>query len=269
MKNVVAGEKEFGVQEPLMFEVGFAPGESICPLCGEEMDVAGDLATCLNSMCPHVTDTAVYDVVNALRSIGYGTLDAAKMAGLYSTSGLAEDLEEDGLPTSPDYYAVSSEFDANRVLKRLARAESQLDAIEAMADEEVEAIRARAAKISRPIRARIDFIRNAFGANLRQWAQEQLAGQKKKSIDLLFGRIGFRKKSDLIVVDDEDKAIQWLIDGGFNHAVKVSLRRREFAELYRVHAATASELEGFAHIEEGADEFYLKPEDVTKEGGAQ
>lgn len=62
----------------------------------------------------------------------------------------------------------------------------------------------------REIERRADWLNQRFGAELKDWAARQLAGQKRKSLQLDWGKVGFRQTHGSVKVFDQITAVQWL-----------------------------------------------------------
>ena len=164
---------------------------------------------------------------------------------------------EDGQPEVAERFAVTDMPSANWVLKQIANTQAELDNITEMVNAEILAIKKRAERITKPLERRPEPFNNAYGYELQEFARAETEGKKQKSVNLLYGKIGFRKYPDKVVMDvDEDDVIQELKRKGKLNCIRTteSIKHNEFKD-------TIPELApGFAHIEPGEVKFYIKAE---------
>lgn len=168
-----------------------------------------------------------------------------------------EAATEDGQPEVAERFEVTNMSSANWVLKQIASTQAELDNITEMVNAEILAIKKRAERITKPLERRLEFFNNAYGYQLQEFARAETEGKKQKSINLIHGKIGFRKNPDKVVLDvDEDDVIQELKRKGKLYCIRTveSIKHNEFKD-------TIPELApGFAHIEPGEIKFYIKAE---------
>lgn len=168
-----------------------------------------------------------------------------------------ESAIEDGQLGVAARFAVTDMPSANWVLKQIATTEAELDSITEMVNAEILAIKKRAERITKPLERRLEFFNKAYGYQLQEFARAETEGKKQKSVNLLYGKIGFRKNPDKVVMDvDEDDVIQELKRKGKRYCIRKieSIKHNEFKD-------TIPELApGFAHIEPGEIKFYIKAE---------
>jgi len=104
---------------------------------------------------------------------------------------------------------------------------------------------------------REQFLLHRFGAELAEWARQQLAKRfgKQRSIHLPGGRIGFRVEPTHIVVADEPKLIAWCRQH-LPSAVKVvqSVRKTEINQ----HIKNTGECPDGAELAGGGEKFFIK-----------
>lgn len=226
-----------------------------CPFCFHILvQRTPQTVSCLNAACPYTTEPVVREVVAALIDLGHDRLRAAQIAAEYTA-----DLDDDTDPVSPAKFAVTDESSANWVLRKLTDIQTRRGAAQAMLDNEIEAMHRRFAKILGPLDRQENFFRSAFGAQLAEWTRKSVEGQKKRSVTLLHGSVGYRKNPDKLVIDDEDAAITLAEDQGLTDLVRV---KKEIAKtvLRKWMEGEGIDSWGTAHIEPGEDTFYIKPE---------
>lgn len=104
---------------------------------------------------------------------------------------------------------------------------------------------------------REQFLMHRFGAELAEWARQQLAKQfgKQRSIHLPAGRIGFRVEPTRIVVADQPQLIKWCRQH-LPSAVKVveSVRKVELKQ----HIKNTGECPDGAELAGGGEKFFIK-----------
>lgn len=247
--------------ESTKFEVSslYAVGEDSCPFCGVMLSNKNDndVIECLNPNCPYATQEAVRDVVEALMdSNGLDQFEAAEIAAKY-TAEFDEDLE----PVAKHRFYVTDMSSADWVLKKLAELETQLSNINAMVDNEIESIEAKRLKLVKPIENQIEFFKLAFEEHLQSWAFDELNGRKSKSINLLHGKVGFRKTPDQLLINDEERAIEIAEDNSFDVIrIKKEIKKADFKKLLISDEKAESIFANVAEVVEGENKFYIKPE---------
>lgn len=101
---------------------------------------------------------------------------------------------------APEGFRVDSEDRANWLIRKITELrarQARMRDTKSAADAEI-----RSAKKSET------FLLERFGAELEAWMRPQLS-ERKKSVQLLEGRVGFRKRAAHIFVTDEEAAIAW------------------------------------------------------------
>ncbi len=193
-----------------------------------------------------------YSVFEELRESGWTSDEAYEMI-----INNRETAIDDGQTDAAKHFAVTDMSSANWVLKQIANTQAELDSITEMVNAEILAIKKRAERITKPLERRLEFFNTSYGYQLQEFARAETEGKKQKSINLLYGKIGFRKYPDKVVMDvDEDEVIQELKRKGKLYCIRTSesIKHNEFAK-------TIPELApGFAHIEPGEVRFYIKAE---------
>jgi hypothetical protein len=71
--------------------------------------------------------------------------------------------------------------------------------------------------------ARLNFLEYRFGNSLEDWVKKASSGSGKKSVNTMYGRVGFRTTPSKIVPVDVEDAIEWA-ETHFPDAVKISKR---------------------------------------------
>lgn len=157
--------------------------------------------------------------------------------------------EAEGEPAWPALYmaprgAIVSEEDASRVLDKLLTARERAERLVAQAEARKRQAKAEAARVERW----------AVPA-LKAWLEANPPPGKRRSRDLAAGRIGWRKAGGGVVIDDEQRAIEWCDE----HAPAAV--RRDPAPPPRLMLREVPVGEGgcpFAHRAEAVDRFDAK-----------
>jgi phage host-nuclease inhibitor protein Gam len=168
---------------------------------------------------------------------------------------------------SKPVFMVKDMSSANWVLKKLAECDAEEAEVMSMVEAEIETIRKRAERLIAPIARKRMFFKTAYLPQLEEWAKSKLEGQKAKSVKLVHGTVGFRRSPEKLVIDDEDKAIQIIEE---HYPASLRIKKEIDKKQLKVDMEAFGETEicvndkgvkrTIAHIEPGADTFYVKPE---------
>jgi len=150
-------------------------------------------------------------------------------------------------------FTVTDESSANWVLRKLAECDAEESVIKQMVDEEIERIKKRAEKLLSPIQRKRQFFETVFTPQLEEFAKSRVT-DKRRSVNLLHGKVGFRKGQEKLIIDDEQKAIEWA-EEYCPAAIKKSILLTPMKEL-----SQEAEAAGFCHIEHAEDKFYIEAE---------
>lgn len=215
----------------------------------------------LNAIQAHESDVTKFlmpeelDVCAALMDAGWTYDDAMQM--IVDNREIIEDTDA---PEPTKRFEINDIHSANWVLKQIARTEEQVRELNDLANAEVDKILNRVSSIIKPLEHRIKFFEGAYGCQLEDWADKTLAGSKSKSINLIHGKVGFRKSPDMVVLDvDEDVAIEECKLLGLYNCIRVKEDVNK-TELKKALQQSADELANIAHIEPGQNTFYVKAE---------
>lgn len=108
----------------------------------------------------------------------------------------------DFLPPSRQNFQVTDEGGAAWVVGKLLDCDDRRARIKAQYDAALKEVDREKA-----------FFEGRFGSQLRDWAASALEGQeKKKSVRLETGTVGFRSISAGLEIEDKDKALEWAAD---------------------------------------------------------
>lgn len=111
--------------------------------------------------------------------------------------------EESSVNDSNNDYKIKNEEEANEVLRRIQYFKTEIEKIEKISESEIE----RYTNIINNYKNKkiLDFSNrlNHYELLLEDYAKEELAGKKTKTISLPFGKIGFKKQQDTFEYDDE------------------------------------------------------------------
>lgn len=220
-----------------------------CPFCQEKLLVQEDSDSydpehstyweycCGDDNCTFYLSEDTRNVYNALR--GAYSLDEA-------VSMILEYCQEE----TDTRFKVTDRSSANWVLKKMAQAAAEMTDIDKMCDDEIAVINRRREQLKKSPQGTLNFFSIAYKDQLEQFARAELEGQKKKSIPLIYGMIGFRSSADKLVAVDETKAIKWAEEHA-PEAVKKSLL------ISKIPVSAIPESDGAFDIAVSPDRFYI------------
>jgi phage host-nuclease inhibitor protein Gam len=174
-------------------------------------------------------------------------------AGYVPTEALQ--LVEEHCADEPEPFRIHDMSSANWVLKKIAECDETEAEVIRMLNDEIKAITERTQQILRPIIRRREFFQMTYGPEIESFARGKLDGQKTKSLNLINGKIGFRKNPNKVVIDDESMAIEHL-ELLCPDAIKKSVLLTPLEKYMEANSYTS--IESVAHIEEGEETFYIK-----------
>ncbi|MEN6537404.1 MAG: host-nuclease inhibitor Gam family protein [Bryobacteraceae bacterium] len=102
-------------------------------------------------------------------------------------------------------FQVNDEDSANWVLEKIMNAEADI----AREQMKLRAIQERSQANVKRLDRRVEWLKARFGPELEEFASKQLEGKKSRTLNLLFGKLSFRKNAGGIRVADEMPAIEW------------------------------------------------------------
>ena len=133
---------------------------------------------------------------------------------------MEDEARELGLVNVDENYKILDANSANFFLKRLEELKAEEDEINEMCDGEIERFTQKVNTFRDNRLTTIKNTQNYFKKYLEQYAEEQLANSKKKSIKLPFGTLQFRKATSQYTYDD-DKLLSFLKDSKLTNLVAV------------------------------------------------
>jgi phage host-nuclease inhibitor protein Gam len=103
----------------------------------------------------------------------------------------------------------------------------------------------------------------AMAAFLEPWVLREIAGGKKRSVNLPHGIAGFRRTPDRLEVADEGAAVEWARENA-PHAIRVreSIDKNEM----KANIEATGEVPEGCELVRGTDRFYLDVKEETKNG---
>ena len=122
---------------------------------------------------------------------------------------MEDEAKELGLVNVDENYKILDANSANFFLKRLEELKAEEDEINEMCDGEIERFTQKVNTFRDNRLTTVKNTQNYFKKYLKQYAEEQLANSKKKSIKLPFGTLQFRKATSQYTYDD-DKLLSFL-----------------------------------------------------------
>lgn len=111
-----------------------------------------------------------------------------------------------GLAGHDPAFHITDRTSAEWVLEKMSQNATALKALELRRETLLQNLERQQQEIER----RAAWLNHRFGAELREWATSQLAGQKRRSLQLDWGKIGFRKTHGAVKVFDVPNAVFWL-----------------------------------------------------------
>jgi hypothetical protein len=150
---------------------------------------------------------------------------------------------------------VLTHKEANRLLGAVQGVRQQRARILEQAQEECDRINRRALEFTEAYDRQEAFLVSRFTPALTDFTREQIEGKKERSVKLLFGSLGFRKRPDTLEVTDEAAAVVWAREH-VPDAVKVttSLLKTPVKE----YVQGTGEVPPGCEYHKGEDEFYIK-----------
>jgi hypothetical protein len=182
-------------------ELPFAETETTGPRTGDEGDPLDEAVSRLGSN--------KRDAYDALVAGGYLPTEALQMVEEYCTD-------------EKEPFRVHDMSSANWVLKQIAMCDETEAEVIQMMNDEIASITRRIERILKPITQKRTFFEKAYGPQLEEWTRENLQGQKKKSIPLIYGTCGTKKATDKLEIVDEARLVDTLRTLGHADLVKVT-----------------------------------------------
>lgn len=150
---------------------------------------------------------------------------------------------------------------ANWVVGRAADAEAELASIDKMFTEEVERLKRRVDALKRPIQRRRESLLQIYGSALVEFARAH-TDSRRRSVNLLRGRIGFRKTPAMVVYDtSKERVLDCLKHRGFERCIRTveSVDKIALKDLLQSELTDRQRemLCGVVHLEPGQDKFYV------------
>lgn len=161
-----------------------------------------------------------------------------------------EEQELEDVPTGDVLDAVA----ANRILRRMADLERAIRQVDAQEADEIERIRARAREMREGYEFRLEQLHRVYDEPLKEFAKRETDGQKQRSVNLLAGRIGFRKGRDSIEIRDEEAGLAW----AKAHLKEAVVVRESLAkEIVKQYVRETGEILDWAEYRPAEDCFYI------------
>lgn len=148
-------------------------------------------------------------------------------------------------------FAVRDLQSADWCLAKALSAQKRINEIEAYAEAAIAEARKRIEREVSSYRRTVE----RMATFLEPWVRERLAGEKRKSLRLLSGRVGLRKSPDRLEVRDEKRTVAQLKNDGADFCVRVK-EEVDKRELMKAIKAGGPLPEGCAVVP-GEEHFYL------------
>lgn len=131
-------------------------------------------------------------------------------------------------------FCVDDYSSADWVLQRIAETEAEISQIHKMLDDQIDALRKRAERILQPLQNKLNFFTINYAEQLESWTKQELQRTKKKSLKLLYGKVGIKTGSvstELLTSEEEIVSIIERLPVGDPFAEEDYYPGREFYEL--------------------------------------
>ena len=148
-------------------------------------------------------------------------------------------------------FAVRDLQSADWCLAKALSAQKRINEIEAYAEAAIAEARKRIEREVSGYRRTVE----RMATFLEPWVRERLAGEKRKSLRLLSGRVGLRKSPDRLEVTDAELAIAYLKSFGGADAIRVKEEVDKRALMADVKAGAP--LPEGCELVPGSERFYL------------
>jgi phage host-nuclease inhibitor protein Gam len=160
-------------------------------------------------------------------------------------------------------FVVDSMDKAEWALSKIARSEHRISMLSELAAKAKARIDARLEQITKGDRASVANL----GEMIRPWAEVEVAkNEKRKSIQLLGGVVGFRQSPGRVEVTDEAAAISWLLAKNESECIRIKQEINKIAVKKRIEQT--GELPAGITFAAGEVRFYIeaaRPEIESKE----
>lgn len=196
-----------------------------------------------------------------------GTDLPAPGMGLDATGTADDVVSVDGAGQS---FTVEDARAADWALERLAEDDAERASLDAQLEDAVARLRARHAGLARRLETRGAFLRHALEQYATRHRDEVVRG-KRKSLDLLHGRIGYRAKGEHLKVVDKDVLAAWLAEQDPTSGLYRLEVRPEMRAL-QARLRETGEIPPGCEYEPAAETFYVEPAEMptitTKDKGS-
>lgn len=145
------------------------------------------------------------------------------------------DYADEADPLVKAAWQIENQRSADWALQRIAECEAEAAEIDAQADEAIRRIEARREALKMKAERGAGF----FRFKVADWAERNratLLHRKRKSVDLIHGRIGWRKKAERLIVTDPAALEAWLLTQPVEAALyrmKVAPEMKAIQALYK------------------------------------
>ena len=154
-------------------------------------------------------------------------------------------LSEMAEPVVPDQFVVNDAATANWVVRRIVQARQYRDKVEAWA----------AGEMRRAEREEAFFL-GRFSQQLQAWVKAELGSQpRRKSINLPAGTIGYRTEATKLLIENDDRLLQWC-RSNLENAVKTE--HRVLRSRVMEHVAATGEVPDGTELGGGGEKFYVR-----------
>lgn len=164
--------------------------------------------------------------------------------------------EEDESVSGP--WQIDSRSSLDWAMSRLAKLRAEAEAIETQAAAAIDRIEKRKASLLERIQRGAGFFEYKIAEYAHRERQLLLGGGKRKSADLLHGRIGWRSKGGKLTVDDKPTLLAWLErqppEGGL-YRVKLEPEMKAIQDNFK----TTGEIPPGCSYQQPEETFYVEP----------
>jgi phage host-nuclease inhibitor protein Gam len=178
-----------------------------------------------------------------------------RLEGQLEAESFAQEFDDLPYPAPDNQITALTDVDVNRVLRRMAAEEAEIERIEAQANDEIERIRVRRDELIEAHGKRLEYLQIIYGPQIEEYTRTALEGAKKRSLDFIHGTAGFRNAPPSVEITDESLALAW---AGEHCADAIKVTTSLLKTPIKAHIEATGEVVPGAVYSEGEDRFYLK-----------
>jgi len=144
----------------------------------------------------------------------------------------------------------------NWLLKKIALLERQKQDIIELRDKEIARIQAKAQAMIDTVQSQIDFFLDSYGPQAEQFVKRYTTGTKRRSVQTLWGRAGFRRSRETLQIHNTEAVINF----AKQRNLPVKVIEKPLVKPLLEYAKETGEIPEGAEYVPSEDKFYLKAE---------